>query len=236
MSYIHLHAIAPIVARARTVIAVAATTAILASSLSAQTALGTPFIRSNNLSFYSSELTRRGGAETTTMFGVLYGHRFGRSDAATRMTLVLRGSARPFDDVKAGVLDAAATVGATHDVQSLPGVSVAGSTGAALMAWSDDAARTGRAHLTIPVNAGVSYDLRVRSATISPFAMGTVARYDLRTSLDDVQQTSDKGWDAHYTTGASLRLAEVVLTTSRIVGEHAMPNRSRWTFSAGLSF
>lgn len=235
MSRIHQQ-LAAIAGHARTIIAVASASGLLAPALAAQAALGTPFVRSNNLSFYSSELTRSGGTETTTMFGVLYGHRFGRSGDATRMTMVLRGSARPFDDVQAGVLDVAATIGASHDVRGLPGLSVGASSGATMMAWGDDAARTGRLHLTIPLNAGLGYDLRIRRATVSPFVMGTVARYDLRTSFDDVQQSVDQGWDAHYTAGASLRLQEIVLTTSRIVGEYGMPHRSRWTVSAGLSF
>ena len=62
------------------------------------------------------------------------------------------------------------------------------------------------------------------------------SRYDLRTSLDDVQQTKERGWDTYYTSGASLKLREVVLTSSVTSGEHGMPNRSRWAFSAGVSF
>jgi hypothetical protein len=215
---------------------IAALSGLLASNLSAQTALGTPFIGSNTISFYSSELTRSGGSETTTMFGVSYGHRFGRDGAATRRTMMLRASARAFDEVKAGVLDVAANVGITRDVHTVPGLSLAASTGLEMMAWGDDAAQTGRLHVTIPASAGVSYDLRIRRATISPFAVGSVSRYDLRTSRNDVRESTDRGWDASYTTGASLRLKEAVLTTSRIIGEHGMPKRSRWAFSAGVSF
>lgn len=216
--------------------AVTAATILFASTVSAQAALGTAFIRSNNLSFYTSELTRTGGEQTTNMFGIVYGHRFGGSGDLTRPTLVIRGSGRAFDDVQSGILDVAATVGISRDIAALPGLSLAASTGLGMMAWGDNIARTGRLHVTIPANAGVSYDVRVRGATISPFATGTVTRYDLRTAVNDVQESVRGGWDGLYTTGVSLRLKEVVVTSSRIVGEYGMPNRSRWAFSAGVSF
>lgn len=209
---------------------------LLTSSLGAQTALGTPFIGNNILSFQTGALTRRGGEEMTTLFGVVAGHRFGSPDADMRVSLVVRGAARAFDREESGVLDVGATVGVSRDIDAVHGLSVAASTGVGLMAWGDDAAKRGRAHVTIPVNAGVSYDLRVRSATLTPFAMGTVSRYDLRTSVNDERESLADGWDTSYTTGVSLRLKEVVLTSSRIVGEHGMPNRSRWHFSAGISY
>jgi len=224
------------IARSLTALVALTIVAPATNSLSAQAALGTPFIAKNNLSFHSSQLTRSGGSETTTMFGVVYGHRFGAADAQSNITMVVRGSARPLDQIDSGVLDVAANVGITRSVAALPKLSLAASTGVGLMAWSDGAANTGRLNVTVPVNAGLSYDFHVRTATISPFAMGSVARYNLRTSLNDVVQTTDKGWDAHYTTGASLRLREVVLTSSRIVGEYGMPAKSRWAFSAGISF
>ncbi|HEY7234804.1 MAG TPA: hypothetical protein VH539_11685 [Gemmatimonadaceae bacterium] len=239
MPRIHAHT-AAIVAHGRSLVlaslAVVAATMLDASTLSAQAALGAPFIGSNNLSFYSSELTRSGNEETTSMYGLLYGHRFGSTGDSTRLTMMLRGSARAFDDVKAGILDVATTVGVSHDVSAVRGLSVAASTGLGMMAWGDDIAHTGRLRVTIPANAGASYDLHVRSATISPFAMGTVARYDWRTSVNDVRDSVRDGWDAYYTTGVSLRLKDVVVTSSRIIGEYGMPNRSRWAFAAGLSF
>lgn len=216
--------------------AVAAALSLVASRLSAQAALGSPFIRDNTLSFRASELTRTGAAEMTTTFGGVYGHRFGQAGAATRVIMQIRASARPFDDVQAAVLDAGATVGISRQVTAVSGLQMAASAGLGMMGWADDVAKTGRLLVTIPVNAGLSYDLHVKGATISPFAMGTAGRYDLRTSLDDVRQSLDRGWDASYTTGVSLRLQEVVLTSARIVGEYGMPNRSRWTFSAGVSF
>lgn len=206
------------------------------ASAGAQAALGTPFIGANLLSFHSAQNTRSGGAATTTTFGLVYGHRFGQRDAVSRLNMTVRASARPLEGVDSGVLDVAATVGVSRTITGLERLSVAASTGMGMMAWSDDVATTGRVQLSIPANAGVSYALRIRNATLSPFAMGSVAHYDLRTSLDDVQLTRESGWDSYYTTGASLRLREVVLTASRIVGEHGMPTRSRWAASAGISF
>lgn len=212
------------------------TLTVAAAPASAQAALGTPFIGRNLFSFHTAQNSRSGGAATTQTFGAIYGHRFGALDATSNVHLVVRFSARPLEGKDTGVLDMAATVGGAQEVPGIPNLSVAASVGAGLMAWADDAAKTGRAQLQIPVNSGVSYAIKLGSATLSPFAMGTLARYDLRTSLDDVQQTRERGWDTYYTSGASLKLREVVLTSSVTSGEHGMPNRSRWAFSAGVSF
>ncbi len=225
------------VVRPQAVLAAAAAVSVLApSALRAQAALGTPFIGRTSVSFYSSELSRSGGPETTQLYGLVVAHRFGEAADPMRVTMKFRGSARPFDNVNAGVLDVAVNVGVTREVQAIRGLSLAASTGIGLMAWGDDNANTGRSHLTLPANLGASYDIRVKSATLAPFAMGTIARYDVRTYLNDVRQTGARGWDASYTTGASLRTKELVLTTCRIVGEYGMPNKSRWAFSAGVSF
>lgn len=213
------------------------TVSLLAASPSlAQDALGTPFIGRNLYSFHAAQNTRSGGPAQTTTFGAVYGHRFGATDASSHVTLVVRASARPLDGVDTGVLDLAATVGISRDVRILPNLSLAASTGFALMAWSDDAAKTGRAQFSIPANAGLSYAIKLGGATLAPFAMGTLARYDLRRAVDDVQVSRDTGWDSYLSTGASLRLREVVFNIARVDGEHGMPTRSRWTFSAGVSF
>jgi hypothetical protein len=236
MSRIQLSNARMIVARSPRLAILTVVAGLLPSALTAQAALGVPFIGATNLSYYSAELSRSGGSETTTLYGASFAHRFSEAANPMRGTMQLRFSAHPFDKVKAGVLDVAAMAGVERNVPTVPGLSVAASTGVDAMAWGNDIANTGRLHLTIPANAGVSYDLHVKSATVSPFAMGTIARYDLRSYVNDVRQTSDRGWDASYTTGASLRLKGVVLTTSRIVGEYGMPNKSRWAFSAGISF
>jgi len=209
---------------------------LLGAPLAAQTALGTPFIGANNLSFSSSQLTRTGGPEITTLFGASYARQFGSPDQATHTTLAVRVVARPFDEVKSGVVDMSVTFGMSYDVPELSGLSVAASAGIGMMAWGDDVANTGRSYRTVPASAGVSYDLHLKRLTISPFAMASLGRYDLRTYVDDVRQSSVTGWDTNYRLGASVRLKELVLTTARIIGEEGMPTRSRWAFSAGISF
>ncbi len=202
----------------------------------AQDALGTPFIGRHLLSFQTAQNTRTGGPATTNTFGLLYGHRFGPRDGQSHVNLVVRTGARPLEGTDSGVLDLAATLGVSQQLPALPGLSVAASTGIGLMAWSDDAAGTGRANFSVPANAGVSYALHLGGATLSPFAMGTVARYDVRNAVNDERVSREVGWDSYYATGATLRLREVAFATSRIVGERGMPQRSRWTFSAGISF
>ena len=207
-----------------------------AAHLGAQDALGTPFIGRTLLSFQAAQNSRIGNAAQTTTFGAIYGRRFGDNNANARVHLVLRASARALDGVDTGVLDFAATVGISRALAPLPNLSVAASTGAGLMAWNDDAAHTARAQFSLPANAGLSYALKLGGATLSPFVMGTVARYDVRNGLNDVQVSRDTGWDTYYTSGAALRFREVVLSTSVIDGERGMPTRSRWTFAAGVSF
>jgi hypothetical protein len=209
---------------------------LTATRIEAQAALGTPFIGPNVLSYQMAELSRSGGADLTRVYGLSYGRRFGGADNPTQYSMVLSGSARPFDDVEAGVADFAGRIAASHEVAAVPGLQVAASAGAEVMAWGDDVANTGRMLLTIPVTAGVSYDVSIAGATLSPFATASIARHDLRTYLDDVKQSSDAGWDARYSSGVSLRISHVVLTSTRIIGETAMPNKSRWSFSAGISY
>ena len=48
--------------------------------------------------------------------------------------------------------------------------------------------------------------------------------------------SSDNGWDARRTTGVSLSLRDIVVTTGHVRGERGLPNRSRWTLAAGFSF
>jgi hypothetical protein len=209
---------------------------VSAPSLRAQAPLGAPFIGDNVLSFQSAEITRNGGAETTTLFGLAFGHRFGSDSAANRVTMLLRGTARAFDDVESGIMNFAASAGLSRRIAVLPAASVAASTGIEMMAWGDDIAETGRLRLSVPMNLGVSYALRLGAATIEPFVAGAVSYYDLRTGSYDARESVRAGWDSHHVLGASLRLKEVVASASRIVGEYGMPHRSRWAVAAGISY
>lgn len=209
---------------------------LLGGTVHAQSALGTPFIGRNHLSFYSGELTRSGGPELTRVPGIVYGRRFGDLTQAEGVSMVLRASGRPLGDATSGVLDLAATVGTSRAVPMVPGLTAAVSIGAGVMAWGDDSAKTGRLHVSVPVSTGLSYAVRIKGATVSPFGTASVARYDLRTSLDDVRQSTKRGWDGRYTAGVAVHFREVVLTSTRIYSEVGMPNRSRWAFSVGMSY
>jgi hypothetical protein len=216
--------------------AVAAMADILPATVNAQAALGSDFIGRTTLSFYSAEITRTGGLESTELYGLAYAHRFGQAGDPARLTMQLRGGVRPFDSEKQGIANLAASIGVVRDVAAVPGLSVAASTGIDMKAWGDDPTSTGRAYLTVPASVGVSYDIRVKGATFAPFAVGSVGRYDHRTYLNDVRQSRNVGWDASYVTGASLRFSNIVLTTSRIASEYGMPKSHRWAMSAGISF
>lgn len=234
----HSHA-TPLARRSAAVLSLAAAASLSATApatLHAQDALGTPFIGNHLISFHTAQNSRLDRPATTNTFGVLYGQRFRASPSGSHLNVTVRASARPLEGVDSGILDFAATVGVSRQLPALPALSIAASTGVGLMAWSDDAARTGRANFTVPANAGVSYALHVGGATLSPFAMGTLAHYDLRNAVNDERTSRETGWDSHYATGATLRLREVAFSTSRIAGERGMPNRSRWTFAAGISF
>lgn len=227
----------PVADRSFRAAAAAAMLAALAPALvHAQDALGTPFIGNHLISFHTAQNTRLDRPAATNTFGVLYGQRFRASASGSHVNLTVRASARPLEGVDSGILDFAATVGLSRQLSALPALSFAASTGVGLMAWADDAAKTGRANFTVPANAGVSYALHIGGATLSPFAMGSMARYDLRNAVNDERTSRETGWDSYYATGATLRLREVALSTSRIAGERGMPSRSRWAFAAGVSF
>lgn len=219
------------------VLAGAAVAALIAPSTGrAQGALGVPLNGPNNLSFYSAELTRDGGSETTTLFGLMYARRLGAPDQAMRWSLQFRGAVRPSEDEQKGIADLAAAIAVSHDLAAVPGLSVAASVGGTVQAWAEDGENTGRARVMAPASAGISYDLRLGKVTLSPFTMATIARYDLRSYENDVKVSMERGWDAYYQTGATIRLRDVAVTISDISGEVGMPKRSRWALSAGIAF
>ncbi len=209
---------------------------LLAGSAQAQSALGTPFIGRNTVSYHSGELTRNGGPEMIRVPGIVYGRRFGDLARADGLVMVIRASGRPLSGETSGILDLSASIGTERAVPQVPGLMAAVSLGAGMMAWGDDSARTGRLDLSFPVSTGLSYAVRVKGATVSPFATAAVARYDRRTAVDDIRQSTARGWDGRYTAGVAVRLKELVLTSTRIYSEIGMPQRSRWAFSVGVSY
>lgn len=211
---------------------------LAASRASAQAPLGIPYIGDNHLSFYSTELTTDGvGVGTSVLYGGRYGHRFGSAADATRFSLVAQGAFRNLDDPSGGIMDVSLTAAWTRRVDEVDAhLSVTAAAGASALAWGFDEPDAGLAHLSAPLSLGVSYDLGIRGATLSPFVTPGLAYYSDRTYVNNQRVSTSTGWDGRLAMGASLRLKELVLTTSRIRGEEGLPHRSRWTFSAGISF
>lgn len=206
-------------------------------TVAAQAPLGVPFIGNNQLSFYSTELTSDGtGAGMSTLYGGRYAHRFGAADSPTRFSLAVQAAGRQLDAPNDGVLDVSVTAAWTRsmvEVDRRLSATVAAGVGA--LAWGS-VSNDGVAHASIPATLGIAYDLTVGRATVSPFVAPGIAYYVDRQYVDDARVSSDDGWDARFTAGASLRLQEVVLTMSRIRGEEGLPHSSRWAFAAGISF
>jgi hypothetical protein len=209
---------------------------VAASGLSAQSALGTPFIQDNVLAFRSTQIGETGASALTTTYGAVYAHRYGGSEHATRPFLTLRTSARSLDAGNVGILEAGIALGMEHQVRAVRGLSLAASLGASAVGWGDDAVDTGRLLTQIPATLGISQDVHVGGGTLAPFILGSAGRYAIRTSLDDVVQSKESGWDASYAVGASFRLKEVVLTSTRFIGEQGFAHKNRWSFLAGVSF
>lgn len=209
-----------------------------ASAAAAQAPLGVPYIGNNHLSFYSTELTTDGiGTGTSSLFGGRYGHQFGHAGDATRFSLLGQVAARERQDPRGGILDVSLTAAWTRRWEELDDrLSTTAALGMSALVWGEDEPDTGLARLSMPFTVGVGYDLRIGAATITPFVAPGIARYQTRSFVDNVRVTTAQGWDARFTAGTSLRLRELVLTTSRIRGEQGLPNRSRWAFAAGISF
>ena len=208
------------------------------TAVAAQAPLGVPYIGDNHLSFYSTELTTDGiGTGTSTLYGGRYGHQFGNAEDETRFSLLGQLAVRDRQDPTGGIVDVSVTAGWTRRWSELDAdLSTTAAVGMSALAWGQDTPDTGLARLSLPLTVGVGYDLHLGSATVTPFVAPGIARFNTRTYVDNVRVTTEEGWDARFTAGTSLRLRELVLTTSRIRGEQGLPNRSRWAFAAGISF
>jgi hypothetical protein len=218
------------------VVSSALASASLSATASAQTALGAPFIRSNQLAVYAAELSRSGDAGTTTVFGAQYGHQFHRNTSRNLISLMGRFSARSLDDSKSGALDVAARVAVSREDVLVRGVSLSAAAGYEAMAWGSDITNTARAQHKFPGSVGLAYDVHMGAATLSPFVSATTERYDRRIYLDDERLSTTRGWDGYYARGVSLRVHDAIFAASSIRGEDGTPDRHRWTLSAGISF
>ena len=65
------------------------------TGLEAQASLGVPYIGSNHVSFYSTELTSDGiGVGSSKLYGGRYGHRFGDAQATHRFSVLVQVAAK----------------------------------------------------------------------------------------------------------------------------------------------
>ena len=240
------HKIAPMVRistiRGRTLVLAAALTGAALTALprhaAGQSTLGVPFIGNNHLSFYSTALATDGvGQSTTTLFGGRFARRFGPAQSQSSMAVNAQIAARPLDGPTDGIADVSLTTSWTRRMDEITDrLAVSMAVGGSVLAWATENDDVGLAHISVPVSFGVSYDIRIGAATLSPFAAPAVAWYNTRRYLNDVRVVDDTGWDARVSTGASLSLRDIVLTAGGIRGEHGLPRDNRWTFAAGVSF
>lgn len=208
------------------------------NGVTAQASLGMPFIGNNHLSFYSTELSSDGVADATrTLLGGRYARRFGSDASATRFSMAVQAAARSLDNANQGIADLSLTAAVTRRMKEIDdNLQITVAATGAVLAWGFDHEDTGIAHMSVPFTAGVAYDIHIGGATLSPYVAPSIAMYDNRTYVNDERTAQTTGWDGVLSWGASLSLREVVLTTGGIHGEPGLPNQSRWTFSAGISF
>jgi len=208
------------------------------AGLEAQSALGVPYIGSNHLSFYATELTSDGfGVAGSKLYGGRYGHRFGDEQATTRFSFLVQVAAKDYEAVSDGVYDVSLSAAMSRTMEEIdPRLELAASLGGEIKAWGFDPDDTGLARVSIPLTMGASFDLQLGAVTIAPFVAPGAAYTMARQYVDDVRVMRENAWDFRFTSGASVRLKEAVFTTSHVRSEHGLPQKSRWTFAAGISF
>jgi hypothetical protein len=216
--------------------AIAAATGV--TDVGAQASLGVPYIGNNHVSFYSTELTSDGvGVGSSKLYGGRYGHRFGGEASTHRFSILVQVAAKDYEAVSDGVYDVSLSAAMSRTLDDIDSaLEVAASIGAEVKAWGFDPGDTGLARFSLPLTVGASYDLHLGAITLAPFVAPGGAYTLARRYVDDVRVMEDNAWDLRLTTGVSARLKEAVFTTSHIRGERGLPQSSRWTFAAGISF
>lgn len=213
-----------------------------AGSLQAQEAIGVPFVGKNHLSFYTTQVSRDGaGDQRAALYGGIYGRRFGDRAGKGEVSLSLRAGARSFDGTDDGIFDSALTLAATRSVPRLKQLNLTAAAGVGLMAWGQtspdsDIPDSGHLSLRVPVSAGLSYDVRIGSATFAPFATIIPAYSSERDYVDDDRVSTDGGWKVGGAFGVTARFRETVFSISGIHRERGMPHANRVAFSAGMSW
>lgn len=222
--------------------AVMALTMAGAEVAQAQRSLGIPFVGRNQFSVSVTERSRDGiSTEKEAVFGIAYGRQINSEDAPIQLSVVARAAARGLDDSKAGILDAGVTVAATHNVRAIDGLSLTGAAGVTAMVWGNDGPEygefdRGRIVNSVPLSLGMSYDVRVGSATFAPFVAATEAYSRGRDYVDGEPINKTSSWRLGHSAGMSVRFREAVLSVSNIHRESGMPTRNRVQFSAGMSW
>ena len=222
--------------------AVMALTLASANIAQAQQALGLPFVGRNQFSASVTERSRDGvSTEKEAVFGVSYGRQFNGDNAPIQLSMIARAAARGLDGSERGIFDAGLTVAATHNVRAIDGLSVSGAAGLSATVWGkggweSDEEDIGRIVNSVPLSLGMSYDVRVGSATFAPFVTTTHAYSRGRDYVNDEPINRTSNWQLGHSAGVSVRFRETVLSLSNIYREGGMPNRNRLAFSAGMSW
>lgn len=222
--------------------AVVGLTLATANTAQAQRALGLPFVGRNQFSVSVTELSRDGvSTEKAAVFGVSYGRRFNGDDAPVQLSMIVRAAARALDATDDGILDAGLTLAASHSVRAIDGLSITGAAGLGAVVWGEKGQNPGevdrgRILSSIPLSAGLAYDVRAGRATIAPFVSLTGAYSRNRAYVNDEEITRATDWRLGHTAGVSVRFREAVVSLSRISRQSGMPDNGRVALSAGMSW
>jgi hypothetical protein len=217
------------------------TTLATANTAHAQQDFGLAFVGRNQFSVSVTERSRDGvSTEQEAVFGVSYGRRL-NGDGPVQLSVVARAAARALDASEAGIFDGGLTVAATHNVRAIDGLSISGAAGVTAMVWGNvgpqsDEEDTGRIVNSVPLSLGMSYDVRVGSATFAPFIAATHAYSRGRDYVNNDPINKTSSWRLGHSAGVSVRFRETVLSLSKVSRESGMPNRDRWALSAGMSW
>ena len=220
--------------------AVVALTLASAEVAQAQQELGLAYVGRNQFSLSVTERSRDGiSTEKEAVFGIAYGRQINGKDAPVQLSVNARAAARALN--AAGIFDAGLTMAATHTLRAIDGLSLSAAAGITAMVWGNDGPESGEADLgrivnSVPLSLGMSYDVRVGSATFAPFVAATHAYSRGRDYMNDEPINRTSGWRLGHSTGVSVRFRETVLSLSNVYREAGMPNRNRTLFTAGMSW
>jgi len=223
-------------------VALVGLTLVAADTAQAQQPLGLPFVGRNQLSVSVTERSRDGvSTEQEAVFGIMFGRQLNSNDAPVQLSVVARAAARALDAGERGIFDGGLTLAASHAVRAIDGLSFTGAAGISAIAWgtgrpdSDDEDR-GRIVQSLPLSVGMSYDVRLGSATVAPFIATTAAYSRGRDYVNDERINQTSIWRLGHSAGVSVRFGQAVLSLSDVNREGGMPAKNRMQFTAGMSW